>query len=162
VLVSIITYLLIAVEVLCSMLLIGVILLQRTKAQGAGMAFGAGVGESLFGSQVGNVLTRTTVVLGIIFLVNTALLGVLMPGRKAVSVADRIKDTPAAPALPSPVVPPAGGEAPLQGEFGAPAEGAAPAASAPESVPVPAPSVETPEAVPSGESAAPSAPPESK
>jgi protein translocase SecG subunit len=42
-----------------------------------GMAFGAGVGESLFGAQVGNVLTRITIILGIVFLVNTTLLGLL-------------------------------------------------------------------------------------
>ena len=59
----VVTYLLVTIEVLCSLLLIGVILLQRTKAQGAGLAFGANVGESMFGSQVGNVLTRTTVVI---------------------------------------------------------------------------------------------------
>lgn len=156
-LLSIITYLLIALEVLCSILLIGVILLQRTKAQGAGLAFGAGVGESLFGSQVGNVLTRTTVVLGVIFLVNTALLGFLMPGRRSSSVADRIKDMPTA-AVPSPSVPSPGGEAPLQGDFGTPAGGAEPQAAPP----APAPASE-PVAAPGGEGAtAPTAPPESK
>ena len=71
---NILTYFLVAVEAITSLLLIIVILLQKTKSQGAGLAFGAGVGEQLFGAQVGNVLTRTTVVLTIIFLVNTTLL----------------------------------------------------------------------------------------
>lgn len=156
---SIIAYLLIIIEVLCSLLLVGVILLQRTKAQGAGMAFGAGVGESMFGSQVGNVLTRTTVILGIIFLVNTAVLVKILPGHRRASLADRIKDAPiTAPAVPAPM--PIGGGAPAPGDFGLPAEGmgtpAAPA-GAPEAQPGPAES----EAPVAGESApaAPAAPP---
>jgi preprotein translocase subunit SecG len=71
---QILFYLLMVVEVIISILLIGVILLQRSKGSGAGMAFGQGVGESLFGAQVGNVLTRTTVILAVIFLVNTAVI----------------------------------------------------------------------------------------
>ena len=154
------TYLLVVIEVLCSILLIGVILLQRTKAQGAGLAFGAGVGESLFGSQVGNVLTRTTVVLGVVFLVNTALLGVLMPGRRRVSVADRIKETPAPAATPA--VPPAGGGAAAPGEFGAPAGNAEvpppSAESAPAPQPAAAPPAGSPAASPGGAETAPVVP----
>jgi preprotein translocase subunit SecG len=67
----------IVVEVLCSLLLIGIILLQKSKSEGLGMAFGAGAGESLFGARAGNVLSKATVVLGIVFLANTLLLGVL-------------------------------------------------------------------------------------
>ena len=62
------------VQVVVSLLLIVVILMQKSKSQGIGMAFGGGMGESLFGSQVGNVLTKVTVVLAIIFMVNTAFL----------------------------------------------------------------------------------------
>ena len=67
----------IVVEVLCCLLLIGLILLQKSKSEGLGMAFGAGAGESLFGARAGNVLSRATVMLGIVFLANTLLLGVL-------------------------------------------------------------------------------------
>ena len=49
-----------------SLLLIGVILLQRNKGAGAGVSFG--MGEAVFGADMGNVLTRTTIVLGVIFL----------------------------------------------------------------------------------------------
>ncbi len=41
------------------------------------MAFGAGMGETLFGSHIGNVLTKTTIILGIVFLVNTTILAML-------------------------------------------------------------------------------------
>ena len=102
---SILTYLLIVVELLCSILLIGVILLQRTKGQGVGLAFGSGMGESLFGSQVGSVLTRTTVILAIVFLVNTTLLAVLGSSRRQKSVMDSIRPAVPAAESPSPMVP---------------------------------------------------------
>ena len=67
----------IVVEVLCCLMLIGLILLQKSKSEGLGLAFGAGAGESLFGARAGNVLSRATVILGIVFLANSLLLGVL-------------------------------------------------------------------------------------
>ncbi len=67
----------IVVEVLCCLLLIGFILLQKSKSEGLGLAFGAGAGESLFGARAGNVLSKATVFLGILFMANTLLLGVL-------------------------------------------------------------------------------------
>ena len=45
------------------------------------MAFGANVGESLFGSRTGNVLTKATITMGVIFVANTLLIGVLYAGR---------------------------------------------------------------------------------
>lgn len=67
----------IIVEVLCCLLLIGLVLLQKSKNEGLGLAFGAGTGESLFGARAGNVLSRATVVLGVVFMVTTLALGVL-------------------------------------------------------------------------------------
>ena len=67
----------IVVEVLCCLLLIGLVLLQKSKSEGLGLAFGAGAGESLFGARAGNVLSKATVVLGIVFMANTLLLGIL-------------------------------------------------------------------------------------
>ena len=83
-------YLLAFVELLTSFFLISAILIQKTKAQGAGLAFGASMGESLFGSQAGNFLTRTTVILAVIFLVNTVLLGMIGVRRTSSSVVDRV------------------------------------------------------------------------
>lgn len=67
----------IVIEVLCCILLIGLVLLQRSKNEGLGLAFGAGAGESLFGARAGNVLSKATVVLGIVFMASTLILGVL-------------------------------------------------------------------------------------
>lgn len=101
--IDILRYFLLVIEAVCCLLLIGVILLQRSKGQGLGLAFGAGVGESLFGAQLGNVLTKTTVILAIIFLVNTTILSLLGFGRRPKSVADTIPATapPAAAPVPS-------------------------------------------------------------
>jgi len=67
----------IVIEALSCLLLIGLILLQKSKSEGLGLAFGAGAGESLFGARAGNVLSKATVVLGIVFLANTIFLGML-------------------------------------------------------------------------------------
>lgn len=71
----------IVIEVLCCLLLIGLILLQRSKNEGLGLAFGAGAGESLFGARAGNVLSKATVVLGVVFMASTLILGVLFAQR---------------------------------------------------------------------------------
>jgi len=65
---------LILIEIVSSILLIVVVLLQRSKNEGLGLAFGSQMGESLFGARAGNVLVKATVWMGIIFLVNTTVL----------------------------------------------------------------------------------------
>lgn len=67
----------IVLEVICCLLLTGIILLQKSKSEGLGMAFGSGMGESLFGARAGNVLTKGTIILGLVFIINTVILGVL-------------------------------------------------------------------------------------
>jgi preprotein translocase subunit SecG len=97
------TIVLMIVEVVCCLLLLGVILIQKTKGQGMGMAFGSAMGETLFGARAGNVLTRSTVILGIVFLVNTTLLAMLGSRRIAVSssVTDALDPEPAPMAAPA-------------------------------------------------------------
>ncbi len=99
--------LLMVFEALVCFLLIGLVLLQRSKGQGAGLSFG-GAAEAVFGAQMGNVLTRATVVLAVLFLANTTLLTVLRPNARSRSLADRLAREPApavpAAALPSPDV----------------------------------------------------------
>lgn len=111
--INVMVYLLVFVELLVSLLLIAVILVQKTKSQGIGMAFGAGMGESLFGSQVGNVLTKTTVILAAVFLVNTTLLAILGGGRRRESVAESIVDH----GIPEPATAPSPGPPPMQPSF---------------------------------------------
>lgn len=88
--VEVLRYILLVIEVVVCLLLIGVVLLQKSKQQGAGMAFGAGVGESLFGAQVTTVLTKATVVLAIVFLLNTTILAYIGATQRARSVGDEI------------------------------------------------------------------------
>ncbi len=71
---------LVALEILICLMLIGLVLLQRTKGEGLGAAFGGGSGETLFGSRSGNVLTKATIVLGCAFLINTLVLGMMFSG----------------------------------------------------------------------------------
>jgi len=106
------------VEVLSAFLLIVVILAQKSKDQGLGMAFGGGMGESLFGSRAGNVLTRMTVVLAVVFMLTTMTLGFLFAGRSGSSgsvmekAAAQAPLSPAAPAAPA-ALPPADAQAPM-------------------------------------------------
>ena len=99
---NILITLLLIVEVVVSVLAVLVILAQKSKDQGLGMAFGSGMGESLFGSRAGNVLTRLTVILAAIFMVTTIALGMLYAkkggGGSAGSIMD---DLPVAAQLPA-------------------------------------------------------------
>ena len=100
-------YFMIFVQIVVGFMLIGIILLQKSKSQGMGTAFGGGMGESLFGSQVGNVLTKVTVVLAFVFLLNSTLLAFMKSGGRTadVSVTDRVKDIappPVDPTMPQP------------------------------------------------------------
>ncbi len=67
------------VNVILCVLLIAIILLQKSRSHGAaaGLAFGAGMGEQLFGAQAGNILTNATIILLTAFLVNTTILAVI-------------------------------------------------------------------------------------
>ena len=100
--VSILKSVLLIVEVLAAFLLVVVILAQKSKDQGLGMAFGSGMGESLFGSRAGNVLTRMTITLAAVFMLTTIALGILFARGKSGSgsVMDRAASQPMAPAAP--------------------------------------------------------------
>lgn len=81
---------LLIIEVVCALLLIGVILLQKSRSEGMGLAFGSGMGESLFGSRAGNVLTRITIILGAVFLLNTLGLAKLYSGTQGTVMAQSL------------------------------------------------------------------------
>ena len=80
-------------EVVVCFLLGGVILLQKPKEGGLGVSFGGGMGEALFGAQMGNVLTKGTIILGTVFLLNTLLLSRLT-SHTGVSIMEGVR-TPA-------------------------------------------------------------------
>ncbi len=87
---------LIVLEVILSFLLIVVIFMQKSKGGMGGSAFGGGggAGEAIFGSRMGNVLTKATVVLACAFLANTLMLTVLTARQTgAGSVMDQVQPT---------------------------------------------------------------------
>ena len=104
----ILSILLTIIEVAVCLMLIGLVLIQRSKGEGISAAISGGMGESIFGANVGNVVTRTTVVLGVIFLLNTICLTLVMTksrGHSTGSVMDDLATQPArseAPAVPGP------------------------------------------------------------
>ncbi len=90
---EIIKYISIFLEVIISLMMIGVILLQRSKGQGIGAVFGGGTGDAIFGAQIGNVLTKVTIVLAIIFMVNTTFLAWLGSQDSGNRITDKIEKT---------------------------------------------------------------------
>lgn len=70
---------LIVLEILVSILLTLVILVQPSKSGGGlgGALGGGGMSEQLFGARTGNVLTKATIVLASVFLLNTIGLAVI-------------------------------------------------------------------------------------
>ena len=53
-------FVLLTIEVIVGIMLVGVVLIQKSRDQGLGLAFGSGMGESLFGARTGNVMMKTT------------------------------------------------------------------------------------------------------
>ena len=80
-------------EVIVCLLLGAIIMLQKPKEGGLGVSFGGGMGEALFGAQMSNVLTRGTIILAVIFLLNTLVLSRLTSSGSS-SLMDGVK-TPA-------------------------------------------------------------------
>ena len=128
------------VEVLVCILLAMVVMLQKPKEGGLGGAFGGGMLEASLGADAGNVLIRTTAILGAIFLLNTLVLARLtstvhsrsLMAREAEPAAETAPALPAAPELPAVPDVPAAPEAPA-------APAAAPATPAPAAPAAPAP-----------------------
>jgi len=71
---SIFIALLYVVEVVVCLLLALVVMLQKPKEGGLGGAIGGGMLEASLGADAGNVLIKTTAILGTIFLANTLVL----------------------------------------------------------------------------------------
>ena len=81
-------------EVMVCLLLAGVILLQKPKDGGLNTALSGGMGEAFFGAQMGNVLTKTTIILGTVFLMNTLLLSRLTSHSSGGSVMEGVHTSP--------------------------------------------------------------------
>lgn len=161
---SVVLFLLKFVEVLLALVLILLVLLQRSKDDGVGMAFGGAMGESLFGAQAATVLTKGTIWIAALFMLNTVVLDRLASHGPRSSSSDlrRKLETPAMTVETPVEIQPDAGTVPEQPAMerpaveqpiplqpaptepvqpsAAPAEGAAPAVvPAPAAVPAPAP-----------------------
>jgi len=102
---NVIRTLLVILEAACCLALIGLILLQKSKSEGLGLAFGGGGNDSLFGARAGNVLTKATIGIGILFLVNTLVLGILFSGSANESLMDNAEAQAAPLQQSAPVAP---------------------------------------------------------
>lgn len=141
---SIFVFLLYTVEVLVSLLLVVAILVQRTKSQGMGLALGSGMGEAMFGSQAGNVMTRATVILAIIFMANTTALALIGTNRKERSVVDSAAAAETAVPLGIPEQVPMAAPGPGSADGFTPLNSAPIPVSIPEGAPVSAPATDVP------------------
>lgn len=92
---------LLVLEAIVALLMVAVVMLQPPKdpSGGMGSAFGGGFGEEIFGGHTGNVLSRTTVVLGVLLTLNTLGIAFLMrDGGLKTSLADQEEVIPTVPA----------------------------------------------------------------
>lgn len=64
-------------HVIISVLLIFIILIQQSKGEGLAGAFGTGGGQAIFGTRTGDVLTKATTVMAVIFMVTSLSLAFL-------------------------------------------------------------------------------------
>jgi preprotein translocase subunit SecG len=111
---------LLGVNVLVSLLIIFIVLMQRPKSEGLGAAFGGGMTENLFGAQTSNVLANATRWLGGIFFFLSLLLSILTARQSMQHSAIQAAAIRAAAALatPAPSASPAAGAAAVSGTAG--------------------------------------------
>ena len=96
------------VEVAVCLLLALVVMLQKPKEGGLGGAIGGGMLEASLGADAGNVLIKTTAILGTVFLLNTLVLARLTSTVHSKSLLARDAEPVAAeqaPNLPVPEAP---------------------------------------------------------
>ena len=107
------------VHVICAVLIIGLVLIQRGKGADAGAGFGAGASGTVFGARgAGTALSRATAVLAATFMITSLALAYTgnTTAKGQGSVLDQLSNappvsdpaiTPAAPAAPAVPVAPA-------------------------------------------------------
>ena len=162
-----------AVEVIVSLLLILVVLMQRPRQEGLGASFGDAAASQVWGAQTTNVLQKFTVWLAVILFGLTLLLAVLVSRTHTSGKTEKIfGDAKPAPAAPAAAAPDAGAAKVLEkiqdavkaetAKAGAPAKAAetpkvAPAAATPAPATVTPAPAKAPEA-PKPAAAAPTTP----
>ena len=111
---SILIGLLTAIHVLVALIVIVLVLMQKSSEQGVGAAFGSGVTETMFGGGTATALVRMTIWCASILLATTLILAVLHSHRRGSGgslMRRAMEQAPAAPAsapeTPAPATPPA-------------------------------------------------------
>jgi preprotein translocase subunit SecG len=97
-----------AVHVLVALLLIVLVLMQKSSEQGIGAAFGGGMTETVFGAGTTTALVKMTIWCACLLLATTLILAVLHShrGHSSGSLMERtLSTTPMAPAQSQPGVP---------------------------------------------------------
>jgi preprotein translocase subunit SecG len=98
------TTVLLIIHLFVTLALIGVVLIQRSEGGGLGIGTSQGMGSFMSGRGTANLLTRTTAILGTIFMVLSLVLALLNRGTSGVGRSILDVPPPVAPAssLPSP------------------------------------------------------------
>lgn len=98
---------LLVLHLVVTLVLIGVILIQRSEGGGLGIGNSQGMGSFMSGRGTANLLTRTTAILGTVFMALALLLAVLNRGTGGAGRS--FLDTPPAATAPAaaPATPPA-------------------------------------------------------
>ena len=126
------------VQVVTSVLIVGLVLLQRGKGADAGAGFGAGASGTVFGARgATTALSRATAVFAAIFMINSLALAYLGTSTNRQAEAQKTILDEAATPQPKPAPSGAAGSAPASVPATAPP--AAPAQSQPPAPPAPAP-----------------------
>lgn len=114
---------LLIVQIVVSVAMIALILMQHGKGADAGAAFGSGASGTVFGSRgSGNFLSRATAILATVFFINCIALAWLVSNRTtntATSIMDSVPASTVAPKVPA--TPPANSEVPTAPGQSAPA-----------------------------------------
>ena len=93
------TYTLLIVQFVLAVLLVIIILLQKSSSMGLGAYSGSN--DSLFGAKgPANFLTKATMALGLVFVINTVALGYLYNEQRNQSAVDTVKTDSLIPATP--------------------------------------------------------------
>ncbi len=93
--------LLYTVSILSAILLIAIIMIQQNKAGGGLGAVSGGTAENIFGTSAGNILTKTTTWLAVIFLLSTLLLGTVIGRMNKKSVSETLLQDTTAEVMPA-------------------------------------------------------------
>lgn len=86
-----------AVQIIVTLLLLLVVLMQRPKQEGLGAAFGSAMTDQAFGARTTDILQKATVYLGTIFMLLAFLMGIMLNRQfkeQASSLATVVEEAP--------------------------------------------------------------------